>query len=125
MMDTNFTVGTSLMADSTTREMDLHTLGRPSTAAEGSHTVAADLHTVLADSTAAEVDSMAEPDFTAVDLVGTWAAEAVVTDNGPHLYLSGTASPGNAENGKKLFIDKGCFQCHGTLRQGGPSAKVR
>src|SRR5262245_52971573 len=31
---------------------------------------------------------------------------------------STSARPGNAENGKKLFMDKGCFQCHDTLGQG-------
>jgi mono/diheme cytochrome c family protein len=29
------------------------------------------------------------------------------------------ASAASAENGKKLFIQYGCFQCHGTVGQGG------
>ena len=36
-----------------------------------------------------------------------------------------TAAPaGNAENGKKLFLDKGCFQCHNTLGQGGDAPRL-
>jgi len=29
------------------------------------------------------------------------------------------ASTGNAENGKKLFLRDGCWECHGTVGQGG------
>lgn len=29
-----------------------------------------------------------------------------------------TAPTGNAENGKRLFLRDGCFQCHGTVGQG-------
>ena len=31
---------------------------------------------------------------------------------------------GNAENGKKLYIADGCYQCHGRQGQGGSSAPV-
>src|SRR5262252_7158307 len=31
---------------------------------------------------------------------------------------------GNAENGKKLFLEKGCFQCHNTLGQGGDGPRL-
>ena len=34
------------------------------------------------------------------------------------------APAGNAENGKKLFLDKGCFQCHNTLGQGGDGPRL-
>jgi mono/diheme cytochrome c family protein len=27
--------------------------------------------------------------------------------------------PGDAENGKRLFMKNGCYQCHGTVGQGG------
>jgi len=27
--------------------------------------------------------------------------------------------PGNVENGKQLFLRNGCYQCHGTVGQGG------
>jgi len=27
--------------------------------------------------------------------------------------------PGDAENGKRLFMRNGCYQCHGTVGQGG------
>jgi mono/diheme cytochrome c family protein len=37
---------------------------------------------------------------------------------------STSAPPGNAENGKKLFIDKGCFQCHDTMGQGGDGPRL-
>lgn len=29
-----------------------------------------------------------------------------------------TPPAGNAENGKKLFLKSGCFECHGTVGQG-------
>src|ERR1051326_9370248 len=35
-----------------------------------------------------------------------------------------TAPAGNAENGKKLFLEKGCFQCHDTLGQGGDGPRL-
>jgi mono/diheme cytochrome c family protein len=33
--------------------------------------------------------------------------------------LAQDAPKGNAENGKKVFIAKGCFECHGRAGQGG------
>jgi ubiquinol-cytochrome c reductase cytochrome c subunit len=35
-----------------------------------------------------------------------------------------SAPSGNAENGKKLFLEKGCFQCHDTLGQGGDGPRL-
>ena len=35
------------------------------------------------------------------------------------------APQGNAENGKKLFVDRACWQCHGTAAQGGGIAGPR
>jgi mono/diheme cytochrome c family protein len=32
---------------------------------------------------------------------------------------SAQIKPGNAENGKRLFSFNGCYQCHGTVGQGG------
>jgi len=34
------------------------------------------------------------------------------------------APAGNAENGKKLFMERGCFQCHNTLAQGGDGPRL-
>jgi len=34
------------------------------------------------------------------------------------------AKAGNVENGKKLFVADGCYQCHGRQGQGGSSAPV-
>src|SRR5215472_16833578 len=34
------------------------------------------------------------------------------------------AKAGNAENGRKLFIKIGCYQCHGREGQGGSSAPI-
>ncbi len=31
----------------------------------------------------------------------------------------GQTKPGDAENGKRLFMRNGCYQCHGTVGQGG------
>ncbi len=35
-----------------------------------------------------------------------------------------TAPAGNVENGKKLFAERGCFQCHNTLAQGGDGPRL-
>ena len=35
------------------------------------------------------------------------------------------APQGNAEKGKKLFVDRACWQCHGTAAQGGGIAGPR
>jgi ubiquinol-cytochrome c reductase cytochrome c subunit len=32
-----------------------------------------------------------------------------------------TTTAGNAENGKKLYTQYGCYQCHGREAQGGPA----
>ena len=37
----------------------------------------------------------------------------------------GNAPQGNAEKGKKLFVDRACWQCHGTAAQGGGIAGPR
>ena len=31
---------------------------------------------------------------------------------------------GNAENGKKIFVSYGCYQCHGYVGQGGAGARL-
>jgi mono/diheme cytochrome c family protein len=36
----------------------------------------------------------------------------------------GQAKAGNPENGKKLYVKDGCYQCHGLQGQGGSSAPV-
>jgi len=33
-------------------------------------------------------------------------------------------SPGNVENGKRLFLQKGCYECHGTVGQGGTGPRL-
>jgi mono/diheme cytochrome c family protein len=33
--------------------------------------------------------------------------------------------PGNADNGKKLFVERACWQCHGLAAQGGGIAGPR
>jgi mono/diheme cytochrome c family protein len=37
-----------------------------------------------------------------------------------------TSAPpaGSVENGKKLYVERGCFQCHNTLGQGGEGPRV-
>jgi ubiquinol-cytochrome c reductase cytochrome c subunit len=35
------------------------------------------------------------------------------------------APPGSAENGKKLFVERACWQCHGLAAQGGGIAGPR
>ena len=36
-----------------------------------------------------------------------------------------SAPPGNTENGKKLFVERACWQCHGLAAQGGGIAGPR
>ena len=36
-----------------------------------------------------------------------------------------TAPPGDAEKGKKLFVERACWQCHGLAAQGGGIAGPR
>jgi mono/diheme cytochrome c family protein len=42
-----------------------------------------------------------------------WPAAALLAG------FSAYAQPGNAENGKQLFMKNGCYECHGTVGQGG------
>jgi len=37
----------------------------------------------------------------------------------PAVLLAQTAPAGNADNGKRLFMEKNCYYCHGTTGQGG------
>jgi mono/diheme cytochrome c family protein len=43
----------------------------------------------------------------------------------PQAGAETSAPSGNAEKGKKLFVDRGCWQCHGTEAQGGGIAGPR
>ncbi|HWF09835.1 MAG TPA: cytochrome c [Bryobacteraceae bacterium] len=38
--------------------------------------------------------------------------------------LLAQAPPGNAENGKRLFVRDGCYECHGYSGQGGAGARI-
>ena len=50
---------------------------------------------------------------------------SVLAAQTPPQSTSTPATPaGNAENGKKLFAEKGCFQCHDTLGQGGDGPRL-
>jgi ubiquinol-cytochrome c reductase cytochrome c subunit len=35
------------------------------------------------------------------------------------LFAQTPVKPGNTDNGKRLFLRNGCYQCHGTVGQGG------
>ena len=35
---------------------------------------------------------------------------------------AGSAPAGDAENGKKLYVNRGCFQCHNVIAQGNGGA---
>ena len=35
-----------------------------------------------------------------------------------------SAQSGNADNGKKTFLRDGCYQCHGTVAQGGTGPRL-
>jgi mono/diheme cytochrome c family protein len=43
----------------------------------------------------------------------------------PALGQTPAAPPGNAEKGKKLFVERACWQCHGLAAQGGGIAGPR
>ena len=42
----------------------------------------------------------------------------------PLVFGQSPEKAGNAENGRKLFIKIGCYQCHGREGQGGSSAPI-
>jgi mono/diheme cytochrome c family protein len=52
-------------------------------------------------------------------------AAAVLTSQVLALGQTQTAPQGDADRGKKLFVDRGCWQCHGTAAQGGGIAGPR
>lgn len=37
---------------------------------------------------------------------------------------SAFAQDGNADNGKKIFLKDGCYECHGTVGQGGTGPRL-
>jgi ubiquinol-cytochrome c reductase cytochrome c subunit len=37
----------------------------------------------------------------------------------PAMRAQESGNAGNAENGKRLFVEEGCYQCHGYAGQGG------
>jgi mono/diheme cytochrome c family protein len=52
---------------------------------------------------------------------------ALLAAGAAQAQTTGGAQPapaGNAENGKKLYNDIGCWQCHGYSGQGGAGAKI-
>lgn len=40
------------------------------------------------------------------------------------LVSSASAQSGNADNGKRIFLRDGCYQCHGTVAQGGVGPRL-
>jgi ubiquinol-cytochrome c reductase cytochrome c subunit len=40
------------------------------------------------------------------------------------VWIALAQAPGNAENGKKLFLRNGCYECHGTVGQGGVGPRL-
>lgn len=40
------------------------------------------------------------------------------------LPVSLLAQGGNAENGKRIFLKDGCYECHGTVAQGGVGPRL-
>jgi mono/diheme cytochrome c family protein len=60
--------------------------------------------------------------FTAlVAIVTILTGVAVAT---PPQAQNDNAPPGNAESGKKLYAQYGCYQCHGYAAQGGTGPRV-
>jgi mono/diheme cytochrome c family protein len=50
---------------------------------------------------------------------------AVLASELPLRGQAAAAPPGNAETGKKLFVERACWQCHGLAAQGGGIAGPR
>lgn len=57
--------------------------------------------------------------FLLVSFVVTFAVAAAAQTPAPTAQSEPAAPSGNAENGKKLFVSYGCWQCHGYEDQGG------
>jgi mono/diheme cytochrome c family protein len=51
-------------------------------------------------------------------------AVAVFAQNQKPASQAGVAPAGNIENGRKAFIQHGCFSCHGYSAEGGPGARL-
>ena len=49
---------------------------------------------------------------------------SVLAAQTPPQSNSNAAPAGDKENGKKLFMEKGCFQCHDTQGQGGDGPRL-
>jgi mono/diheme cytochrome c family protein len=49
----------------------------------------------------------------------TFIAILATLITGTTMLAQQPASTGNVENGKKLFLRDGCWECHGTVGQGG------
>lgn len=49
----------------------------------------------------------------------------VVLLTGAAVVLAARAqNPGNADNGKRLYVRNGCYECHGTAGQGGTGPRL-
>jgi len=59
-------------------------------------------------------------------LLAAWCfARPVSRAQEPSASKAGAAPAGNAQNGKKLFVSFGCYECHGTMGQGARAAGMR
>jgi ubiquinol-cytochrome c reductase cytochrome c subunit len=52
-------------------------------------------------------------------IVATGLAAALITFIPALRGQDAGSNAGNAENGKRLFVEEGCYQCHGYAGQGG------
>ena len=42
----------------------------------------------------------------------------------PAFFLARAQNAGNADNGKRLYVRNGCYECHGTAGQGGTGPRL-
>jgi ubiquinol-cytochrome c reductase cytochrome c subunit len=42
----------------------------------------------------------------------------------PVFFAAHAQNAGNADNGKRLFLQNGCYECHGTIGQGGTGPRL-
>ncbi len=59
-------------------------------------------------------------------LAALWSADiaAASAQSQKPVAQAGAAPAGNVENGRKAFVQHGCFSCHGFSGEGGPGARL-
>ena len=59
----------------------------------------------------------------AIALLSVWPTVVTAQSQKPAAQ-AGAVPAGNVENGRKAFVQHGCFSCHGYSGEGGPGARL-